>query len=184
MKKFSKIIDILKSKWLRDTGKTIILIAIIVALFIGVNILMSKIDLQDIDLTANKLYTISEESKTRIASLPESDKIKIYMFNFGEQAILVDVIKQYEAVNNNINVEIVNTQERPDLVSKYNIETGYYTIVIENGEKSKIYTSNDFYSYDSTTGKEIDITEQRMTSGIISVSSIRQDYASIYANGA
>ena len=172
MKKISKIIESLKSKWLRDTGKTIMLIAIVVALFIGVNIIMSTIDPKDIDMTANKLYTISEESREKIASLPEDDKIQIYMFDFEEQAVLVDVIKQYERINSNISVEVIKTQDRPDLASKYNIESGYYTIVISNGEKNKIYTSNDFYFYDSVTGKDIDITEQRMTSGIISVSSI------------
>ena len=102
MKKISKIIDILKSKWLRDTGKTIILIAIIVALFIGINILVSNIDPKDIDLTKNQLYTLSEETKERIQALPESDKIQIYMFDFDEQAILVDLIKQYERINENI----------------------------------------------------------------------------------
>jgi len=174
VKKISKIIDILKSKWLRDTGKTIILIAIIVALFIGINILVSNIDPKDIDLTKNQLYTLSEETKERIQALPESDKIQIYMFDFDEQAILVDLIKQYERINENISVEVVKVQDRPDLASKYNVEAGYFTIIIVNGEKSKMYTTNDFYSYDSIAGQEVDITEQRMTSGIISVSSIGQ----------
>ena len=132
MKKISKIIDILKSKWLRDTGKTIILIAIIVALFIGINILVSNIDPKDIDLTKNQLYTLSEETKERIQALPESDKIQIYMFDFDEQAILVDLIKQYERINENISVEVVKVQDRPDLASKYNVEAGYFTIIIVN----------------------------------------------------
>ena len=63
MTKLKKIIEILKSKWLKDTSKTIILIAIIVAIFIGINILVEKLNPKDIDLTKEKLYTLTEESK-------------------------------------------------------------------------------------------------------------------------
>ena len=84
MEKLSKIIDVLKSKWMRNTGKTIILIAIIIGLFLGINILMQHIDPKDIDLTKEKIYTLSEESKKVLAELPDSDQIKIYMFDFKE----------------------------------------------------------------------------------------------------
>ena len=86
-------------------------------------------------------------------------------------------------VNKNITVEIVeDAEKRPDLKSKYNVESGLYTILIVSGEKHKTYTAYDFYTYDYNTGKQIDISEQRFTNGIISVSSIRNKYTYIYAN--
>lgn len=182
MEKFNKIIDVLKSKWLKNTGKTAILIAIIVVIYLGINLLIQKIDPKDIDLTEEKLYSLSNESKERIASIPDEDKISIYLFDFTEDYPVVGLIKEYAKTNKNINVEIVKTDNRPDLVSKYNIEEGYYTVVIENGDKNKVYTSYDFGTYDSNTGESIDITEERMTSGIIAVSSIRKNNSNIYAN--
>ncbi|MCI8621278.1 MAG: hypothetical protein HFJ50_06080 [Clostridia bacterium] len=176
MKKFNKIVEALKSKWLRNTGKTAILIAIIIAIFLGINILIQKLDPKDIDFTETQLYTLSDASKEKIASLPDEDKFEIYMFDFTEQDGVTELVKQYEKVNKNIKVEIVKAEDRPDLVSKYNVESGYYTVVIVNGEKSKIYTVYDFSTYDYSTGQTIDITEQRMTNGIISLSSIRKKY--------
>ena len=56
MKIINKIIDTLKSRWLMDTGKTVIFIAIIILLFLGVNIVIKVVDPKDIDLTPEKLY--------------------------------------------------------------------------------------------------------------------------------
>lgn len=173
MTKLKKIIDILKSKWLKDTSKTIILIAIIVAIFIGINILVEKLNPKDIDLTKEKLYTLTEESKKIVAGLPETDKIKIYMFECEERDPIVDLAKQYSKANKNIEIELVNPEDRPDLISKYNVETGYgyFTVVVESGEKSKILNSYDFSIVDYNTGNGVDITEQRFTNSIMGVSS-------------
>ncbi len=173
MTKLKKIIDILKSKWLKDTSKTIILIAIIVAIFIGINILVEKLNPKDIDLTKEKLYTLTEESKKIVAGLPETDKIKIYMFECEERDPIVDLAKQYSKANKNIEIKLVNPEDRPDLISKYNVETGYgyFTVVVESGEKSKILNSYDFSIVDYNTGNGVDITEQRFTNSIMGVSS-------------
>jgi len=175
LKKFSKIIDILKSKWLKNTGKTVILIAIIIAIFLGINILITNLDPKDIDLTKEKFYSLSEESKEKIKALPEEDKINIYMFDYQEQSGIVELIKEYEKVNKNIKVELVSVEDRPDLASKYGVDSGYYTVIIENGDKHKFFTQYDFVSYDyKPTGEVdgVDITEQRMTNSIISISSV------------
>lgn len=173
MTKLKKVIDILKSKWLKDTSKTIILIAIIVAIFIGINLLVEKLNPKDIDLTKEKLYTLTEESKEIVAKLPETDKIKIYMFECEERDPIVDLAKQYTKANKNIEIELINPDDRPDLVSKYNVETGYgyFTVVVEAGEKSKVLNSYDFSIMDYNTGNGVDITEQRFTNSIMGVSS-------------
>ena len=143
MKFFSKMIDGLKSKWLKNTGKTAILIAIIIIIFLAINVGVQTWDPKDFDLSSDQLYSLTEESKERISSLPEEDKFEIYLFDYKE----------------------------PDLVSKYNIEEGYYTVLIICGEKYKVLTTYDFYTYDSE-GNTVDLTEQRLTNSLIVVSSI------------
>lgn len=172
MKKLSKILEILKLKWLRETTLTIVLIAIIVAIFIGVNIAVDKLDPQDIDLTTEKLYTLSEESKKQISKIPEEDKIKIYMFDVEENTSSVDLARQYSRIHKNIEVEVVKTSNRLDLVSKYNVEENMGSILIIVGDKHKLLTYNDLYTIDYNTGTTIDITEQRITNSIVGISSI------------
>ena len=59
----SKFIEIIKKKWLVNTSKTFLLMAIIVAVFIGVNVLMQKWNPTPIDFSQEKLYTLTDESK-------------------------------------------------------------------------------------------------------------------------
>lgn len=174
-----KIIESLKSKWLRETSLTLLLIVIISLAFIGINLWVQSLDLTDIDLTEEKLYTLTDASKEQIAKIPKEDKIEIYMFNYIEKSGIVDLVKQYTQINKNISVEVTTPTNRVDLASKYNIENydeiynePIYTILILAGEKYRVFTNYDLYEYDYNTRNYIDIAEQRLTNGLISVSSI------------
>lgn len=50
-----KIIETIKTKWMRDTLKTIIIIIILFVIFIGINVLIQKLDLADIDVTRKSI---------------------------------------------------------------------------------------------------------------------------------
>lgn len=172
MKKIKNIFENIKLKWLRETSLTIILIAIIIAAFIGINIGIDALNLTDIDLTSEKLYSLTETTKEQISQIPENEKIEIYLFGYAENSSVVDLVKQYMKVNNNISMEITTINDRKDLASEYDIlDDGYYILII-SGEKHKLYGTYDLFTYDYNTGGTIDIAEQRLTNGIISVSSI------------
>lgn len=66
MKKF---LEIIKKKWLIDNTKTIILVALLIVAFLFINIGVNKLDLQTIDVTRNKLYSISDETKNKISEV-------------------------------------------------------------------------------------------------------------------
>jgi len=171
-KTLKKIIDALKSKWLKDTGRTAILIAIVIVIFLGMNVLVQHLDISDIDLTPEKLYSLTDETKQKIAELPAEDKFEIYMFDYKDNDPVVQIAKEYARINENIKVEVLKVDDRPDLVSKYNVEKGYYTVILTSGDKYKIYNAYSFRSADYTTGQVSDLTEQRFTNGIIGISSI------------
>lgn len=172
-----KIFEIIKLKWLRETGLTILLIAIIIGLFVGINIGVEKLNLTDIDLTKEKLYTLTDVSKEQIAKIPENEEFKIYLFGYIENSSVADLIKQYIKVNNNISMEITTTTDRPDLASKYEVEDEMPTIVVTSGEKSRVFGYYDLSIMDYNTQSAIDITEQRITNGILSISSISKNTA-------
>ena len=167
-----KILSIFKLKWFRQTGLTILLIAILIGIFVGINVWVNSLNLTDIDLTKEKLYTLTEQTKEQISKIPDDEQIEIYLFDYIENSSVVDIAKQYTKIKENIKVEIVESSDRKDLVSKYNIEEGGYNILLLSGEKNKIIDSYDLYTYDYNTGNTIDLTEQKLTNGILSVSSI------------
>ncbi len=163
MKKF---IEIIKKKWLRDTSKTILLVAILVAVFIGINILIQKADLQDIDVTQNKLYSLSEESKSQTKNV--SEEVTIRLIGFGTDSSIENLAKQYTKNNENIKVDVIlDIEDRPDLKSKYGITSGTQVIIVETATANKIITTDDLYSYDYTTYEEIDLSEQKLTNAIV-----------------
>lgn len=161
-----KIIENLKKKWLIDTSKTVILVLILFAIFIGINILVQKLDLQDIDVTKNKLFTLSESSINQAKSVNE--ELKIYLIGFGEGNSLEDLVKQYTKQNDKIAYEsIEDIQDRVDLKSKYGITDETQVIILETNSKNKILTIDDLYTYDYTTYSGIDVTEEKLTNAIV-----------------
>lgn len=161
-----KIIEIIKKKWLRDTTKTILLVAILILAFIGINTLIQNLDLQDIDVTANKLYTLSEESKNQIKNI--NQKVTVYLIGFEEDTALSDLLKQYTKQNENITQEIIkDIQDRADIKAKYQITDETQVIIVETEERNKILTVDDLYTFDYTTYQQIDVSEQKITNAIV-----------------
>lgn len=163
----NKFIEVIKKKWLIDGSKTVLLVAIILAFFIGVSILMQKLELTPIDLTEEKLFTLTDESKEQVKNI-EKD-IKMYFVGYADDDSTLDLAKQYSKVNKKIEVEAVTSTDRPDLVEKYGIETSSEGIIVESGNQYKVLASDDLYTYDYTTYETISIAEEKLTAAIKSV---------------
>lgn len=162
-----KIIEKIKKSWLIKRTTTLLLMAFLVAIFIAISILVSNLKLNPIDFTSEKLYTLTDISKERTKNI-EKD-VNIYFIGYSEGAAVLDLAKQYHNANEKINVETATSTQRPDLVQKYGISEGSTGIIVESGEKTKILSNQDFYTYDMTLGKEIDITEEKLTNAILYV---------------
>lgn len=162
-----KIIEKIKSKWLKEMSLTILLIAIIILAYIAINIGMEKLDITDIDVTEEQIYTVSDTSKVEVEKIDK--EVNIYFFGYTEESSLVSFAKQYNKINSNIKVEVVDLNQRADLVSKYQVTDEDQAIVVECGDREKILTEYDMYSYDYTTYEQIDLTEQKITNAILSV---------------
>ena len=59
----AKFINIIKKRWLISGTNTLLLIAILIAITIAINISIKYLKLTPIDLTSNKQYTLTAESK-------------------------------------------------------------------------------------------------------------------------
>lgn len=163
MEKFSLT---MRKKWLINGTKTLLIVAVLVAAFIALNLWIQKLDLPIIDVTENKIYTLSEDSIKAIQNIDQD--IKIYAYGYEENSSLIDFIKQYVKANEHISYEILTEESNYALVQEYELSEGYNIVIIESGESSKVIdASNEFYSYDYTTYQEIDLTEQTITNSIL-----------------
>lgn len=166
--KFKEIMK--KGKWLENTVVTILLIFIIVAIVVGLNIFLEKQEISDIDLTKEKLYSLSEESKAKISSVTKDTKIILY--NTGAYPEALAYAKLYSKENSCITYEeLSDATSRPELQQKYGLGTMITenVIIIESDAKEKIVYANEFYTYDYTTYQSYNVTEQVLTNSILDV---------------
>ena len=164
----NKFIETIKKKWLINGTKTFLLVVIILAFFIGVSVLMQKLNLTPIDLTEDKLFTLTRESKEKVKDIDKD--INIYFVGYSDDDSTLDLAKQYTKVNEKIKVEAVSSENRPDLVQKYGIETSSQGIIVEAGSRYKVLASSDLYTYDTTSGSSVNVAEEKLTAAIRSVS--------------
>ena len=163
-----KILEIIKKKWLRDTFLTILLIVIIFVIYFGINYGVKKLNLKDIDLTTDKIYSISESTKTKLENL-EKD-VTIQLINMNDYVYLQDFANKYTQLNEHIKVErIDDLSSRLDIMNKYSLESTDILIIVKSGDKETVLSTGDLYTYDYTTYEQIDVTEEAITNAIIEV---------------
>lgn len=156
-------------KWLSKTSLTIILIAIIIGTYVVINLLTEKANLSDIDLTKDKIFTLSETSKTIIHNIKQDVEIILVKMDTYSQSV-VDFAYKYKKENDKIKItEISNVTKYPELTAKYNLTENTYEIIVRSGKEEKIISTSDLYTYDYSTGEKKDLTEEAITNALLSV---------------
>lgn len=170
-KSFKETVTLMiRKKWLSNTTQTVLLVAVLVAVFIAINLYVQSLEIDTIDVTKNKIYSLSDASKEVIQNVDKDVTINLYGIEDG--STLADFAKKYEKINNHIKVEFLSESTNLEKVQKYDLSSGYQIVILECGEASKLIdASYEFYSYDSATGQEIDLTEQTLTNSILAISS-------------
>ena len=165
MKKFWETIT---NKWLLKGTTTLILVAIVIAGYIGINLVTEQIKLEDLDFTTTNLYSLSEETKNRLENL--EDEITIQLINMGDYSYVIEYADKYQKASDKVTVEqIDDLTSRVDLQTKYNIDSTGNLIVVKNGDKEKTITTSDLTTYDYSTYETIDTTEEAITNAIMEV---------------
>lgn len=153
---------------LKNSITTLLIILILISAFIALNLWVKSIDLAQIDITENKVYTLTEASKKEIKNI-EKD-VKIYAYGYSQESSLIDLLKQYCKENEKITYEILTEETNKNKVEEYDLESGYSIVIIEvNGASTLLDSNSEFYSYDYTTGQEVDLTEQAITNAILNL---------------
>lgn len=165
MKKFFEII---KNKWLIKGTTTVLLVAIVIACYILLNWAVEMLNLENLDFTEKKLYSLSTETKDKIKGLEED--VTIELINMSDYTYVKEYVKKYTAVTNKIKIEeIDDLASRVDLMTKYKVESAESLIVVKQGEKEKVVNISDLFTYDYSTNQQIDTTEEALTNAIVEV---------------
>lgn len=146
----------MKREWMntrqtRYSAYTTAYVLVVAAVLVGVNYLSSQ-HTKSIDLTANKRYTLSDQTTKIVKNL--KDEVKIYYFddtkNFQSAKDLLD---QYEALSGKLKVQYVDTVKNPRLLREFNVTVAPTTIIVHDKRQSEAHG----------------VTEQELTSALIRV---------------
>lgn len=157
-----------RKKWLVSGTVTVLIVLILFAAYVCLNLWTQTLDLPEIDVTENKIYTLSDASKDAMKKV--NQEVKIYAYGFEESGSLIKLLKQYNNANDKIQYEILTEETNPGMIKEHDLKEGYYILILKSGDSEKIIDgSRDFSTYDFTTYQSIDITEQVITNSILSL---------------
>jgi len=163
-----KLMEAIKNKWLLKGTTTVILVALVIAGYVGLNMLSKNLKIDDLDFTTAKLYSLTEATKTKLKTL--KDDITIQLINMSEYEQAIDYIKKYQNASKKIKIEeIADISTRPDIQTKYEITSSDVLVVVKNGEIEKVLTADDLYTRDYSTYEVIDTVEEAVTNAITEV---------------
>lgn len=155
-------------KVLSKTSYTMIVLAIIIAAYIAINLLVEKLNITDIDLTSDKIYSLSETSKQIVKNIDQ--EVEILLINMDDIQSVIDFSNRYSKENDKIKVTLItDVTQYPELTKKYSLTQNSYMIIIRSGNKEKQLTTDDLYTYDYTTYQQKDLTEEAMTNALLDV---------------
>lgn len=133
---------IIKKKETKHALLSVVLFIVVIALYIELNVLIGKININDIDATSQKIYSVSEESKNKIEKIDKEVNIKLVDFDIYADNIIVNdatyVINKYHDINSKINISKTNTEN-------FENSDQYPYIIISCDEKEVLVSIDDLF---------------------------------------
>ncbi len=158
-----------------------IIVSIVAVIF--VNLIVAKIPEKYtvFDVTENKIYSITQDTKNMLKTVNKDVKIYVYCEKENFDTNVIEIMRRYEGENSHIKVEYVDPVSNPQFYSQYSsTEFDQGTVVVVCGDKFRTITYEELfvldyslnyytYSYDTTiTGID---AEGQLTSAIAFVTS-------------
>jgi len=127
---------------LRYGSNTAVLIAVVLAILVGVNYLAARHPLKK-DLTKNQRYSLSDQTKKVVGGLKEDVRV-VYFQRASEMegAAGVDRVKDYAALSPHVKAEFVDPIARPARARELDVKGPWPSIVIERGDKRERVNSD------------------------------------------
>lgn len=134
------------------------MIAIAVAIVVIVNLIMGELPSTwtSIDLTFEKLYSLTETSKEFIAAMDEDVTIYVLNKQENEDVTLGETLRRFDDLSDHITVEYVDPDVNPRFASQYtDTSINYNSLIVVSDKRSKVIDYNNIYEMDynyNTTG--------------------------------
>jgi len=176
--KKNSIIESLSSRKLRFGGYATLLIVAALAVVIVINVLVDQIP-GKLDLTKNKIYSLSPETYKLLDSLKSDVTVTTIGKQGSEDPTVKTILGKYAAHNRHVKLQTLDPDLNPGWTKQYDTTgqgLGAGTLVVAAGKKFKTIGVYDMYNYDTSNYNPADpnsqpqltslSVEQRVTSAV------------------
>lgn len=161
---------------------TLVFIAVVIVVNLIVGILTDRKNLK-LDLTENQLFEVSQDSIDYVKSIKKDVEIAVMKnesyFTTGSTytKMVLETLEKYKNYSDHIKLDYYDIASNPDVVTKYsssyNGEIKEGDIVVASGDRVKVMSVDDLFTFQSDYYGNSSITgykgEQELTSAIMSV---------------
>lgn len=166
---------LLRDRKFRLGSSSALLTVLVVAIVVIVNLIVRSLD-WSLDLTANQMYSLSEQTLQVLDNLERDVKIYALYRTGNENLTVSEMIRRYTQHSKRVSFETVDPTLNPQFVQKYkgDVEPELGSIIVASGDKFRVIPPAEFFNYTynyyyGQVPQSIAI-EQKITSAIMYVS--------------
>lgn len=157
-------------------GYAALLTILSVGVLIAVNLLADQIPFK-IDLSRNKIYSLSKETYQILSGLKQDLTIYALYKTGQENTDITEILRKYSDHTKKIQLKFIDPDKNPGFVKRYlkddeNLNFG--SLIIESGKQFKVIPAHDLFNFDYSNPYQPNITslaiEQRVTGAIMYLS--------------
>lgn len=147
----SKLKGSLSSKSLRVGGYSSVAVALVLAIVIVVNLLVSSLptSITKLDMSPESLLSLSQQTKTLVSQAEKEVTLYLLAEAGSEDETILSLMKRYSDLNSKVSVVKKDPVANPGFASSYTESSlSGNDILVVSGEKSRFISYNEIYVYD------------------------------------
>ena len=123
-------------------------IVIVIALMVVINLIVGKLPSKytSIDVSANQLYAVSEQTQSIVGTLKEEVTIYVLASEENADSILKQTLDRYQELSDNLQVKYINPLVNPRFASGYTTESvSVNSLIVETQKRYKVIPYETLY---------------------------------------
>ncbi len=127
--------------------------ATVIGVILLINLMIGKLHLQW-DVTQNKQYSLSDESKNALRTIDQEVKVLFFVNPTSSIALeMKQLSENIRAVNNKVSLELIDPYRNPSVATQYEV-TSEYTAIIMQEDRKKVVSPYDLILTNYETGAQ------------------------------
>ncbi|WP_172195066.1 GldG family protein [Saccharibacillus qingshengii] len=171
-----------QSRRLLHHANTLVVALVSIGLFVLLTVALTKASEFQLDLTANKQYTLSEQTHSVLDRLPGKVKLEVFTNpdTDGELVTreITDLVQEYAKKSGKLDVHTYSLVQQPELARQYNLSSS--SIVLTYGEKTQSIPFQEMFGSGDSSSYTF-LGESKLTGGLNSLISTETHKAYLLA---